>query len=116
MGEPVLQFCLILAGCLLTLGYLIELALFLTQLRSSSRESKSDGPIGVSQDSTAHPLMGECGEALSTLRPAGIARLRGDRVQVVARYGFIDEGETVRVTRVEGNQVYVEADADDPTD
>ncbi len=115
--EPVLQFCLILAACLLTLGFLIEFGIFFAQrFRSSSGESTSDEPISVSPDRTAHKLMGERGEVVSMLRPAGIARLRGDRVQVVARYDFIDEGVTVRVTHVEGNQIYVEADADDPTD
>jgi membrane-bound serine protease (ClpP class) len=47
------------------------------------------------------------GQALSTLRPAGIALLDGERVDVVSEGDFIDAGQDVEVVRVDGNRIVV---------
>jgi membrane-bound serine protease (ClpP class) len=52
-------------------------------------------------------LLGVEGIAESTLRPAGLARLAGKRVDVVAEGDFVEAGEPVRVVRVEGARVVV---------
>ncbi len=52
-------------------------------------------------------LLGETGEALTPLRPAGVARLKGRRVDVLAEAGFIAPGTTIHVVHVEGNRVVV---------
>jgi membrane-bound serine protease (ClpP class) len=55
---------------------------------------------------------GQTGVALSTLRPAGIARIGGHRVDVLAENGvWIEAGSAVRVTRVVSGRPYVEAQA-----
>lgn len=51
--------------------------------------------------------LGKCGAVVSPLRPAGIAQIEGERVDVVSEGEFIDTGKTVEVTRVEGNRVVV---------
>ena len=52
-------------------------------------------------------LVGVEGEALSDLRPAGLAQLGGHRVDVVAESSWIAAGAQVRVIEVAGNRIVV---------
>lgn len=52
-------------------------------------------------------LLGRSGAAASPLRPAGIAEIGGARVDVVSDGEFVDAGERVEVTRVDGNRIVV---------
>jgi membrane-bound serine protease (ClpP class) len=61
----------------------------------------------TSADRTA--LEGKTGTAVSFLRPAGIASIGGRRVDVLTAGEFIAEGTPVRVVRVHGARVFVEA-------
>jgi len=61
-------------------------------------------------------LAGQRGVVVSTLRPAGIARIDGRRVDVVSRGEMIESGSAVRVLSVEGNRVVVVRDQDSPTE
>jgi membrane-bound serine protease (ClpP class) len=54
-------------------------------------------------------LRGKEGIAISFLRPAGIAEIQGRRVDVLTQGDFIAQGTPVRVTRVEGSRIFVEA-------
>jgi membrane-bound serine protease (ClpP class) len=56
----------------------------------------------------AEELAGSEGVALTDLRPAGAALLRGERRDVVTRGGFVEEGRPVRVVEVEGPRIVVE--------
>ncbi len=51
--------------------------------------------------------LGARGVTRSPLRPAGIAEIDGERVDVVSEGDLIDAGEPVEVVRVEGNRVVV---------
>ncbi len=51
--------------------------------------------------------LGKKGQASSPLRPAGIAEIGGERVDVVSEGELIDAGQFVEVTRVEGNRIVV---------
>lgn len=51
--------------------------------------------------------LGTRGIAISPLRPAGVADLGGARVDVVSDGEFIEAGEAIEVTRVDGNRVVV---------
>jgi membrane-bound serine protease (ClpP class) len=55
-------------------------------------------------------LAGKAGVVLATLRPAGLARIDGRRVDVVSRGEMIETGASVRVLAVEGNRVIVARD------
>ncbi|MCX7006872.1 MAG: hypothetical protein NTY53_06435 [Kiritimatiellaeota bacterium] len=55
----------------------------------------------------SHALTGTEGEALSPLRPAGLALLGGQRVDVVAESSWIAAGAKVRVIEVAGNRIVV---------
>ncbi|MBK8181178.1 MAG: hypothetical protein IPK67_20320 [Planctomycetes bacterium] len=52
-------------------------------------------------------LAGQSGVAEGPLRPAGIARIAGRRVDVVTRGELIDHGEPILVLEVSGNRVVV---------
>ncbi len=51
--------------------------------------------------------LGKKGRTTSPLRPAGIAEIEGRRVDVVSEGEMIDAGESVEVTRVDGNRIVV---------
>jgi membrane-bound serine protease (ClpP class) len=51
--------------------------------------------------------LGKRGVAQSQLRPAGIARIEGERVDVVSDGELIEAGEPVEVMRVDGNRIVV---------
>jgi membrane-bound serine protease (ClpP class) len=61
----------------------------------------------ASSDNTA--LSGHTGTAASYLRPAGIATIDGRRVDVLTEGEFIPQGTPIRVVRVEGARIFVEA-------
>jgi membrane-bound serine protease (ClpP class) len=52
-------------------------------------------------------LAGRFGQAVTTLRPSGIALINKERVTVVSEAGVIDAGTNVEVVRVEGPKVIV---------
>jgi membrane-bound serine protease (ClpP class) len=59
--------------------------------------------------SSDHTLLrGQSGFAASYLRPAGVALIDGQRVDVLTQGEFIPEGTPIRVTRVEGARIFVE--------
>jgi membrane-bound serine protease (ClpP class) len=51
--------------------------------------------------------LGKHGTTLSPLRPAGIAEIDGERVDVVSMGGYVDAGQPVEVIRVEGPRIVV---------
>lgn len=51
--------------------------------------------------------LGKDGVTISPLRPAGIAQLDGERVDVVSEGAFIEAGVPIQVIRVDGNRVVV---------
>jgi membrane-bound ClpP family serine protease len=52
-------------------------------------------------------LLGNIGEALTMLRPAGTAIFMGERVDVVSEGGFIPKNVKVKVIKVEGARIVV---------
>ncbi len=59
----------------------------------------------ASRDFTA--LLGHTGIATSYLRPAGVAQVNGERVDVLTEGDFVSAGSAVRVSRVQGSRVFV---------
>ena len=53
-------------------------------------------------------LLGQTGEVLTTLRPAGRAQFGEQAVDVVSEGGYIERGEQVEVLKVAGNRVVVQ--------
>jgi membrane-bound serine protease (ClpP class) len=52
-------------------------------------------------------LLGRSGFATSYLRPAGVANVDGNRVDVLTEGDFVPAGSRVRVSRVEGARIFV---------
>jgi membrane-bound serine protease (ClpP class) len=51
--------------------------------------------------------LGKGGTAATPLRPAGVAYLDGERVDVVSEGAFIEAGQPIDVIRVDGNRIVV---------
>jgi membrane-bound serine protease (ClpP class) len=66
-------------------------------------------PEEASSSSGSAALLGQQGESISFLRPAGKARFQGRVVDVVSEGPFIPEGTPLQVTRVEGLRIVVRA-------
>ncbi|MDR2109770.1 MAG: NfeD family protein [Spirochaetaceae bacterium] len=64
-------------------------------------------PPGEGEDYT--PLAGKRGIAATTLRPSGKAEIEGRLLVVEADGAFIEQGSPVRVIRVRGNRIIVNA-------
>ncbi len=63
--------------------------------------------VGVESDAERNALMGRTGVVEAGLRPAGIARIEGQRMDVVSRGEAIEKGAQVRVIDIHGNRVVV---------
>jgi membrane-bound serine protease (ClpP class) len=61
----------------------------------------------ASAPETDRAWLGQRGTAVSPLRPAGIADLEGQRVDVVSDGEFIEAGASITVVRVDGNRIVV---------
>ena len=60
-----------------------------------------------SQSSELESYVGTQGNAVTDLRPAGIAVINGKRVDVVTRGEYLDKDSAIIVTAVTGNQIIV---------
>lgn len=68
-------------------------------LGESTADCKAHQRHGVS--------VGDTGEAVSTLRPSGIAKVNGKRVSVVADGEWIEAGQPVKVSSTSGGHISV---------
>lgn len=94
-----------LIGSIVLGGMLIKSPrLSLLSLRKSL--DAEDGYVGVAQIDPS--LVGATGVASTVLRPSGKVQIDGHTYDAIAEGGMIDRGATVRVVRIETNQVYVE--------
>jgi len=57
---------------------------------------------------TDQSLLGQQGEVLTALRPAGTIKVQGKRVDAVSDGQFIEQGAAIRVVEVRGSRVVVE--------
>ncbi len=71
-------------------------------------ELSSEGGYS-SQSPELAGYVGKEGTALSDLRPSGVARIEGRRVDVVTRGEYVDKDAAVIVLTVSGNRVVVKA-------
>ncbi|MEJ6951136.1 NfeD family protein [Natronospora cellulosivora (SeqCode)] len=67
-------------------------------------ETLEEGYVGVSDNSY---LENKKGITVTPLRPAGIAEIDGERIDVVSEGGFLARGEEIIVLKVAGNRIVV---------
>jgi len=65
------------------------------------------GPAHGSAPMSDQGWLGRRGHAASALRPAGIAEIEGERVDVVSDGALIERGAPIQVTHVDGNRIVV---------
>jgi len=70
-------------------------------------ETVSGGPYDPAEEQERRKLLGREGAAVTDLRPAGKAQIAGKRWDVVTDGGYVEEGEELRVVRVEGTRIVV---------
>jgi membrane-bound serine protease (ClpP class) len=80
------------------------------QTRLTNAEANPDPAKGALVADRSY-LAGATGIAQSDLRPAGVARIAGERIDVVTEGDFISSGSAIEVLRVEGNRVTVRVNA-----
>jgi membrane-bound serine protease (ClpP class) len=99
------------ASLLLALAVSLAVLRFLPRLPFGRRlvlETELTAHEGfASAPDTDRAWLGKRGTAASPLRPAGIADIEGERVDVVSDGEFIDAGERLTVVRVDGNRIVV---------
>lgn len=107
----VLGWAAVFGGVLLAaLLWLLPSSRFASVLKLSTRLTNPSAPLDPAKArlvSSYDHLLGRQGVALSDLRPAGVARFDGDRVDVVTEGDFVAAGSELTVLRVEGNRVTV---------
>jgi membrane-bound serine protease (ClpP class) len=84
-----------------------SLILATTLGRTAGYTSLEEDRVSTGGDDTADPLEGATGEALSPLRPAGRARLGGQRYEVETEGEFIEKGAAVRFLRRRSGRIIV---------
>lgn len=111
LGTATLTEALILAGILLALVLLaLPLCMRMISKGKLSNTKLVLNEVSVRAEDEGHALdryVGREGQALTILRPAGIAEFEGEKVNVVSDGSYIGESARVRVERVEGNRVVV---------
>jgi membrane-bound serine protease (ClpP class) len=65
------------------------------------------GAAGASAPAHEQRWLGKSGTTVTPLRPAGLAHLDGERVDVVSEGAFIEAGQAIDVIRVDGNRIVV---------
>ena len=96
-------FSLLIAG-LLTFVVWIR---YFPKSRIGKSLSLSDSSASYKSHNVATLPVGTVGEALSTLRPSGIARFDGKRFDVVADGEWIEAGESVKISSTSGGHISV---------
>jgi membrane-bound ClpP family serine protease len=111
---------------LLLLMIIAALALlFFVLLRSVAKGRLSRSPIvlrDAAKDTAGYDafldvnsLLGTTGTALSMLRPSGVGEFDGQRLDVVTDGLFLPAGTAIRIVRIEGRRIMVEAAANERT-
>lgn len=94
------------AAFLLLLKFLPD-SRFARPLILSTQIGHSEEDALPQQRTSLKRLEGQTGTALSDLRPAGIAQIDGERVDVVTSGDYVARGKAIVVLRVEGQRVVV---------
>jgi membrane-bound serine protease (ClpP class) len=104
VGRVIFSLLLALIGSLVLLRFLPRLP-FGKRLILETGLAAGEGY--ASPPETDRNWLGKSGTTVSPLRPSGIADIEGQRVDVVSDGEFIEAGEQIVVSRVDGNRIVV---------
>lgn len=105
LGLIMLAFALVLAGVFSTLAFRFFAKRGALRHIILSEEERPE--LGYVAPADRKNLLGLEGTALTPLRPAGVAKIAGQRVDVVSEGGFIAAEVALKVVQVEGVRVVV---------
>jgi membrane-bound serine protease (ClpP class) len=104
------QFALVAGISVVMIGVGVALTFWLLpNSQFAQRFALNESLAGNLSEPGRERLVGRYGRAISDLRPAGVADLDGERVDVVTEGEFLDHDTLLEVTRVEGRRVVVRA-------
>jgi membrane-bound serine protease (ClpP class) len=109
VGRVALSLLIALGASLVLLRFLPHLPFARSLILDTGLDATSGYASAPEED---RRWLGKHGTAVSPLRPAGIADLDGERVDVVSDGGYIEAGAWIHVTRVDGNRIVVRQDAE----
>jgi membrane-bound serine protease (ClpP class) len=104
LGRVVFSLLFALLGSLLLLRYLPRLPMGRRLILDTGLSAGAGYASAPEED---RRLLGQSGTTLTPLRPAGLADIEGERVDVVSDGEFIGSGESIIVSRVDGNRIVV---------
>jgi membrane-bound serine protease (ClpP class) len=105
---PAVQIAVLLVVVIVALAVVLRVR----RRRPSPRRLVLDTELPAGEGFASTPetdlaWFGKRGTAASSLRPAGIAEIEGERVDVVSDGEFIEPGEPITVVRIDGNRIVV---------
>ena len=110
-AKSFMEGLIMLTAILAVLGFMMAIAIHSASkgrlskiLVLHSEQKKEEGYIGI--EDLKYFLDAE-GEAITILRPAGIADFNGVKLDVVTEGQFIPEGEKIKIIKVEGRRIVV---------
>ncbi|NLB55294.1 MAG: hypothetical protein GX811_05935 [Lentisphaerae bacterium] len=74
---------------------------------------QSDGKDFISTGQDYSALLNKSGQALTDLRPAGVAEIDGHRLDVITEGGLVNKGAQVRLISIAGNRFIVREEHND---
>lgn len=84
---------------------MLRFSLFSRLVLQSEQQSKEGFVAGLKKEDL--PKEGTEGKAYTTLRPSGKIIIGDDIFDAMAEGGFIDKGEKVIISRLDGNKIFV---------
>ncbi len=96
-------------GMVAIAGTVVPLALYFGLRRLALRKSLSVAEGSTVGAAKFDALSGKTGITLSPLHPSGVAQIEGQRVDVITDGDHLENNVRVRVVRVEGNKIIVQA-------
>lgn len=107
VSRVVFSLLLAIIGSLVMLRFLTRLPFGRRLILETELLAGAEGSSAPERDMR---WLGKRGTALSPLRPAGIAMIEGERVDVVSDGDLIEPGAPIVVTHVDGNRIVVRQD------
>lgn len=107
VGFIFVMVCLVGVPLLVYVGFKYILPRSFVGRQIIRSEVVSDDGEASATDRDLRRLLGAEGVARSYLRPAGVAEIAGERIDVVTEGQMVPRGTRVRVIEVEGNRVVV---------
>lgn len=104
VGQVIFSLLLAVIGSLLLFRFLPHLPWGRRLILETGLDAGAGLDAAPEQD---RQWLGKLGTVISPLRPAGIAEIGGERIDVVSDGEFIEQGEQVAINRVDGNRMVV---------